>query len=118
MQSRDHRVPGKDVGRIADEVSHLLRLEPAERNALAHTHDLAEEAWQSLHLALAVGTEEESPGTPQLRSEVRQEQDRALVGPVEIVEDEDDRLALGRPKEERGDAVEEPQAGLIGIAGR
>ena len=73
---------------------------------------------RSQHLVLAVRGQDEEPGVLQLPREIREQQRRALVGPVQVVEHDDQRIALRRAAQERGDAVEEPQPGLLGVAPR
>jgi hypothetical protein len=118
MELREDTHPRRLRGSDADELGDFVDPETAECHALADARDLAEEAGHPLHLALPVGREQERTRAPQLRSEERQEEDRALVGPVKVVEEDDDGPAFGRPPQQCGQALEEAQARLHRIGRR
>src|SRR5262249_33956366 len=67
---------------------------------------------------IAVRREHEQPRAADLSGGELQHQQRWLVGPVEVVENEDQRPARARPPEEHHEAIEQPKAGLLGFEAR
>jgi hypothetical protein len=111
VEVRDQGLPSA-VEALADERLGLREGKTAERDALADPRDLGEEPRRPLHLALAVRREQQGARAAELGGEKGEQQDGAFVRPVKVVEDEDDRLALGRAPQERRHAVEQPEARL------
>ena len=69
-------------------------------------------------LDVAIRAEHQEPGASKLARKELEEQQRWLVAPVQVVEDEDHRLLAGGVLEERGDAVEETETRLLRLQGR
>ena len=65
-------------------------------------------------LHVAVGADQQDARSRQLPRQELHQQQRRLVRPVQVVEDEDQRLLPGRVLEEVGEAVEEAEARLFG----
>ncbi len=104
----------------AHELRDVARLEPGERDALVEplAAEVAERGGERMgarELALAVGADDEQRGGPRRADEVREEQQRALVGPVEVVEREHGRRAGAQ----RGvDGLEEAPARALRVVAR
>jgi hypothetical protein len=73
----------------------------------------ARERMVTSELDIAVRRDHDDASDGHLRRQVAEKQQRRLVGPVQIVEHEQQRLALGRVLEERGDRIEETEPGLL-----
>jgi hypothetical protein len=67
------------------------------------------------HLDVAVRAHHEKVGVRHLAGEESQQEQRGLVGPVEIVEDEHQRPGLGAALQERRDRIEQAKARLLGV---
>ena len=65
-------------------------------------------------LVVAVGAEDHEGDLGQVAAEVAQEQERGLVGPVQVLEDEQERLRESGPFEELAHAVQHVAAFLLG----
>ncbi len=104
----------------AHELRDVARLEPGERDALVEplAAEVAERGGERMgarELALAVGADDEQRGGPRRADEVREEEQRALVGPVEVVEREHGRSAGAQ----RGvDGLEEAPARALRVVAR
>ena len=66
-------------------------------------------------LDVAVGADDQQAGVGEPAGEEAQQQQRRLVGPVQIVEHDDQRAGARGAAEELGDGVEDPEARLLGI---
>ncbi len=111
--------PGGDL----DEAGHVALAEAAQEDALAELSagQLAERVSEGMlasQLHVAVCSENHQAGAAQLPRQELQQEERRLVGPVEVVQDEDDGLAVARVLEERRDGVEQAEAGLLRLQGR
>ena len=115
------RVP--HVGRrlaVGNQLRHLVLVEPLQRDALAGRLAVqrAERIGQRMlrvELDVAIGAEQEQT---MLRGEARhvaQHGDRALVGPVQIVEHQHDRRARRGGDQELADGVEQAEALFVGL---
>src|SRR5215468_4735138 len=65
------------------------------------------------NLAIAVGADEQQVGGLDLSGDKLQQEQRRPVGPVQIVEDHHDGLALRGRLQKRRDGVEEAKSGLV-----
>jgi hypothetical protein len=113
----------RNAGRHLDVARHVVAPESAEEVAARHrlareTAERLEQRMLARHLDVAVGADHEQAGRAHLASEELEEKERRLVRPVHVVEHEDERLADRRGLEEGGDAVEEPEARLLGLERR
>ena len=66
-------------------------------------------------LAIAIRPNEENPAAGQFARHKLQQQQRGLIRPVEIIQDQDQRLTGCSGLEECGDRVEEPEAGGVRV---
>ena len=73
---------------------------------------------QVLDLDLAVGADDRRPHGADLPRHGDEHHDRGRIGGVQIVEDDEQRLRLGRPPHERGDRIEQAKPGLFGLRQR
>ena len=69
----------------------------------------------ALHFDVPVGTEDEEPGVRHLAGEEAEQEKRILVGPVEVLEDEGERLGAGGVLDEGRDRVEKPETRLVAL---
>ena len=96
------------TGRHLDEALDVLLDEAAEEDALAQllTRELAEclgEGMLPPELHVAVRADHQEPGAAQLPGDELKQQERGLVGPVQVVEQKSQRLFFG----DRGDQLAE-----------
>ena len=63
----------------------------------------------AVEVGVAVGAEHEDARPPQLAREVREQLQRGAVRPVQVVEHDHQRHALGDPAQEARHRVEEPE---------
>ena len=107
-------------GGHVDVARHLVDREPRRIEALRrrHARDLGEQTdpWVSgSQLTLAVDGEHDDSGVGQVHGHEAEEQQRRLVGGVEVVEDDDDRaVARGIPQQSR-ERVEQLETGAIRV---
>ena len=109
--------------RQLDETLHLLARESLELEApgRGQASEFAERGSPSpvaMKLDFPVGPNHEDPRVPELLGDELEEEPRRVVSPVEIVQDEDDRVPLARPLPESGHAVEETKARRPGLEDR
>ena len=64
---------------------------------------------RAVQLDVAVGGEHQDSITANIAGEVLEEEQRRLVGPVDVVQEENDRLGRGHAADEPGHAVEQAQ---------
>ncbi len=110
-------VPGRAAGHRRDEFPHLREIEGAEVDPDAPRDDVGErraECAHGRHFHVAVRADYEEPGGLQLSRHEPEEEQRPLVGPMEILEDEYERTGRGGGAEHGADGVEEPEASLVG----
>ena len=69
-------------------------------------------------VALAVGADDEHGGGPPVPKQVAQHEQGRLVGPVQVVEDEQHRARLGGQVEQLGHTLEEPVALHLDVTSR
>src|SRR4030095_11982373 len=60
-----------------------------------------------------VGAHQQEAHATELSRQEREELERRLIGPVQVVDDDDQRGALRGPSQERGARVEQPEAPLV-----
>ena len=65
----------------------------------------------AIELHIAVGADDEDAAGGQITGDELQEYEGWFVGPVEVIEDQDQRFYLASVLEERCDGVEESEAG-------
>ena len=113
---------GRDAVALgAGELGHLAVVEPAQRDAGQRlvALEVGEHLDQRVVLAqlgVAVGAEQQRRPDAQRAQEVAAEQQRRAVGPVQVVDDRQQRAAAGQAPHERDDrGVEMAQLG-VGIA--
>src|SRR5262249_17889427 len=95
-------------------------VEPLQHDALVRrlTTERAQrvrERMLAVELDVAVETEGEHPLPRHRPRNVPEHGDRVAVGPVEVVEDEQDRGTLGRRDQELRDGIEQTEALLVGL---
>ena len=106
-----------------EEVRDLVVVEAAQCDALGVglAGDLAEHGAQrvaSPHLHLPVAGDEEECAVLHLPRQELEQQAGGLVGPVEIVDQDDEGLVRATPTQVARDALEEPEARLVGARGQ
>ena len=98
-QLRVGRLPG-DRG---DDRRHAGRVEPGQRQ---HGAAVGRRPRQ---LGVPVGAEQQHPGVPQVGGGELDQPQRRLVGPLQVVDDQDQRAARGQPGERRHDRLGQPE---------
>ncbi len=111
---------GPSPRRQLDEARHVGLGEAAQQHALAELAacQLGQRLLERVlapELHVAVGPEQEQTRGAELSGQELQEQQRGLVRPVQVVDHEGQRLHPGGVRQEGGDAVEEPEARLLGL---
>ena len=71
----------------------------------------------SVGVHVAVGADDQDPAVGELAGHELQQQQRGLVGGVQVVEHEHERLRRRGALQERGERVEEPEARALGLDG-
>ena len=111
----DERLRGLLLADRADQRLHLCERESPQENPLVETfaakrgHHLGQRMGP-FELDVAVGSDDENPIVPRPAREVLHQKEGRLVGPVEIVENEDERALRSDVPDERRDALEQAQA--------
>ena len=123
MDAGHERGRGRHARRHLDVAGDVLLAEPAERDAVSDR--LAGERPQRLEervlpaeLDIAVGADDQQARDLHLSREELEQQQRGLVGPVEIIEEQHEGPPVRCVLEERRNAVEEPEARLLRLEGR
>ena len=70
-----------------------------------------------VHLHVPVGADHQQPGPREVTGEVDEKIQGAAVGPVEVFQDEQQRLDAGGAAQERRHGLEQPPAVVLGVAG-
>ncbi len=65
---------------------------------------------RAIDFDIPASTDDENPRTRQVSGEVVEQVESALVCVVEVFEDDDDRLHVGRVAQERGHGLQQPEA--------
>ena len=102
-------------GRQAGDV---VAAEAFERQPRGRAGEAAERRGQvvaGVRLGVAVGRDREDREIGQRAPEELEREHRRDVGPVQVVEHDDERAALGDGREQAGDRVEEAKARLVGV---
>ena len=97
----------------------LLGGQPGQRDALeaALPAQVAEQRMQGLVAGVvAQRGGHEQRGGRNGPDRVREHPDRRRVGPLQVVDDEQHRRPLSRVRDRRGDSLEQPVAGVLGLA--
>ena len=113
------------VGRAAardalDDGGDVVLAQPAQRQPLAVADDVAERRGElrvKARLGLAVGADDEDRRVAHVHREEAEQQQRGVVGAVQVVEDEHERRLPGGCAQQRRDRIEELKAGGVGLAG-
>jgi hypothetical protein len=105
----DHLRVGLAARRAGDQRADLVAVQAGQRDRGRLGHQRQQQRLQRVparfHLDVAVGADQQQPLEPGvLRGELQQPQ-RGAVGPVQVVEDDDDRAALGDRHQRGGDGV-------------
>ncbi len=108
------------TGRLGQEVRDLVLVQPDEVDALdaglaAQVGQRGGEGVGPGQVGVPVRAHHEHSGVIHVADQVAQEQEAGLVGPVQVVEDDQDRGLLARPGQEVGDGAEEAEALGVGI---
>jgi hypothetical protein len=127
----EERVPARVAEQLAHErrlrldgavggqqVRHLLGVEAAEGELLEAVlaPQVGEQAQQLRgRVDLAEGPDDHQPAPAQRAQDVAQERQRRLVGPVEVVDQEQHRPRRGQPPQDRRDRFEQPVAVVAGV---
>ncbi len=103
---------------VADERGDVVRAEAGERDALvqalaAQVAERRGERVRARQLALAVGADDEQRRGARRADEVGEQQQRAAIGPVQVVEGEDDRAAAAPQRGVDGLEQPPPRAGRV-----
>src|SRR5262249_4474389 len=100
------------------DLRNLLASQPAKLHPAARAPKALDEPGPRLDLERPIGRQQQQAHPAQLASEKRQELERRRVGPVQIVEDDDEWRAFRGAAQERGERVEQAEAPLVGVGGR
>ena len=97
---------------------HAGGVEACDREHLAPSSRVAQHGRDGMvraDLGVPVGTDDRHRVRRQLGGHEAEEEERRLVGPVQVVEHDQQGAGPCRPAEERRDGVEEAEAGLLGF---
>ena len=116
----DQGLGWRDAGGAGDEAADVVGIEAAQQDPLVEAlpGQLGQGGARGWPLVSSTSryvprTRSRAPSSSRARNSRRRE--GARVGPVEVVEDEHDRLVGRGCPQERGDRIEEPEAGLGGL---
>ena len=70
----------------------------------------------AVDLDVAVGADEQQAGAVEVAGQMDEQIERAAVGVVQVLEDDDQRLHGGGVAQEAGDGLQQPLALLLGVA--
>jgi len=96
----------------------VLAAQPLQRHAHRHPGQATQRRGQlraCVRLRIAVGGDHEDRRVGQRAADEPEREQRGGVGPVQVVEDDDQRLASRDRGEQRGERVEQTKARLIGV---
>jgi len=105
------------AARIADQVGDLIALQANQTDRLRHTLaiTLGQRGRQGKRaLACAKGSDHEEMSAPQLAGQIGEKGQRRWIRPLQIVDDQDQRLAAGRLLERLAERLEELSARVLG----
>jgi hypothetical protein len=116
------RAQGIGEGQL-DETLHLLAREPLEfetpgRGPAGEFAERGGPARVAKKLHFPISPDHENPRPPEFPGDELEEEPGRIISPVEIVQDQDDRLTLARSLPEAGHAVEETKARWPGLENR
>ena len=106
------------AGARGGELADLVAGEALQRQPGGRAREATErggELGARVRLGVAVGGDRQQRHVGQRARDELERQQRGGVGPVQVVEDDDERLALGGGGQQRGERVEEPEARLVGV---
>jgi hypothetical protein len=109
------RLDAADQGDEAGDVAlvQTAQQHPAVAPAAGQVGEGRQQRMPAVHLGMPVGAEHQRAGALEVLAHEPQRRQRGRVGPVEVVEDQQQRpLGGGRP-EEAGEAVEQPEPGRL-----
>ena len=107
---RGHRAGG------LHHVRNVVRRQAAEWDTVAPPGDVADDTCgfrEPLHLHLAVRANDEQAGVMELAGEELQQEERRLIGGVQVVEEQHQRLRTGDALEQLRGGIEEGKAGVL-----
>ena len=114
LVDRAHDAIGRAAARDAlDDRGDVGLAQPAQRQPLTVADDVAQRRRQlcvQSGLGLAIGADHEDRGVAHVDGEEAEQQQRRMIGAVQVVEDEDERRLTGRGAQQRRDRVEELKA--------
>ena len=112
------RLGGRHPREHLDQASHLVAAQPtkAEQLALADQlpHRLADPRL-AIGPRVAVGPHHQQPGAAESPRQELQQQQGGLIGGMQIIQDQHQRLHRRRPPEEAGDRLEQVEARRLGL---
>ena len=91
--------------------------EPARDRLPREGGERVAERFGERRVHVAVGADDQDPAVGELAGHELQQQQRGLVGGVQVVEHEHERLRRRGALQERGERVEEPEARALGLDG-
>ena len=100
------------------ELADLLAAETLQRQSGGGARQATERDRQlgaRVRLGMAIGGDRQQRHVGQRAGDELEGQQRRGVGPVQVVEDDDERLLLGRGRQQRREGVEEAKASLVGV---
>ena len=106
------------AGARGGELADLVAAEALQRQPGGRAREAAErggELGARVRLGVAVGGDRQQRDVGQRARDELERQQRGGIGPVQVVEHDDERLALGGGGQQRGERVEEPEARLVGV---
>ena len=111
------------AGDHADHLDQLIALEPGQVDPFDPrlAFGLGQPAGQrmaAVQLVAAEGGDDEQPLVARRSGEEGQQVARRAVGPVRVLDDEQDRVGVAETAEEPEDALEDPDLEPVGLAGR
>ena len=118
MQARDQRRRRAARARAFDERGHGIAAETTQRHALREPHRIGEAARLPMRLALAAGRHDEQASGTQLAGDEREQRERRLVRPVQILEHDEQRRTRGGATDEARHRVQQPEPRLGVATGR
>jgi hypothetical protein len=90
-------------------------LERQPRRSAGQSAERGREIGPRVRLGVAVGGDRQQRDVGQRASDKLQRQQRRGIGPVQVVEDDDEGALLGDRRQQRDERVEEPEARLVGV---
>ena len=106
------------AGPYGRELADLVAAEALQRQAGGGARQAAErdrELGARVRLGMSVGGDRQQRRVGQRPGDELERQQGRGVGPVQVVEHDDERLLLGRRRQQRRERVEEAKAGLVGV---